>query len=135
VRHPTPGVFPETVLQWEDFLKANAIAQLARFRDQLCTFNDDIQGTASVVVAGVCGALKITGAPFAAQRVVLAGAGASAQGIADLLVLAFEDAGLTRDEARRRIAMVDSLGLVTRDRPHLEDFKATFARSAENSAR
>ena len=101
-------VFPGTILQWEDFLKANAIAQLARFRDQLCTFNDDIQGTASVVVAGLYGALKMTGAPFAAQRVVLAGAGASAHGIADLLVLAFEDAGLTRDNARRRIAMVDS---------------------------
>jgi malic enzyme len=127
-------VFPETILQWEDFLKANAIAQLARFRDQLCTFNDDIQGTASVVVAGLYGALKMTGGAFADQRVVLAGAGASAQGIADLLVLAFEDAGLTGDEARRRITMVDSHGLVTRNRPRLEDFKATFARSAEDLA-
>ena len=124
------GVFPCTVLQWEDFLKGNAIAQLARFRDRLCTFNDDIQGTASVVVAGLYSALRVTGMPFRSQRIVLAGAGASAQGIADLLVLALEDAGLTRDDARRRIAMVDSHGLVTCDRPHLEDFKATFARSA-----
>lgn len=127
-------VFPRTVLQWEDFLKANAIAQLARFRDRLCTFNDDIQGTAAVVVAGVYGALRVTGIPFRSQRIVLAGAGASAQGIADLLVRAFEDAGLTLEEARRRIAMVDSHGLVTRDRPNLEDFKATYARSAGDLA-
>jgi len=126
--------FPNVLLQWEDFARHNARRLLERYRDQLCTFNDDIQGTASVVVAGLYGALKMTGAPFAAQRVVLAGAGASAHGIADLLVLAFEDAGLTRDNARRRIAMVDSHGLVTRNRPHLEDFKATFARSAEDLA-
>jgi malate dehydrogenase (oxaloacetate-decarboxylating) len=127
-------VFPRAVLQWEDFLKANAIGQLARFRDRLCTFNDDIQGTASVVVAGLYSALRVTGQPLAGQQIVLAGAGASAQGIAGLLVLALEDAGLTRDEARRRITMIDSHGLVTRDRPHLEDFKTTYARTPEDLA-
>jgi malic enzyme len=127
-------VFPRAILQWEDFLKANAIAQLARFRDRLCTFNDDIQGTAAVVVAGLYSALRVTGIPFRDQRIVLAGAGASAQGIADLLVLALEDAGLSRNEARRRIAMVDSHGLVTRDRPDLEGFKATYARTGEDLA-
>ena len=80
-------VYPDAVLQWEDFLKANAITQLARFRDRLCTFNDDIQGTAAVAAAGVYAALRITGQEMRDQRIVLAGAGASAQGIAHLFVV------------------------------------------------
>jgi malic enzyme len=121
-------VYPSAVLQWEDFLKANAIAQLARFRDRLCTFNDDIQGTAAVVVAGVFAALRITGQAMRDQRVVLGGAGASAQGIANLLVSALREAGLSAEEARRRICTVDSRGLVTEARAEMEDFKATYAR-------
>jgi malic enzyme len=74
-------VYPNAVLQWEDFLKGDAITQLARFRDRLCTFNDDIQGTLSVVVAGVYAALQITGRPIRDQRIVFGGAGASAQGL------------------------------------------------------
>ena len=96
-------VHPDAVLQWEDFLKANAITQLARFRDRLCTFNDDIQGTAAVVVAGLYAALRVTGQSMRDQRVVLGGAGASAQGIASLFVSALRDAGLSSDEARRRV--------------------------------
>jgi malic enzyme len=121
-------VYPDAVLQWEDFLKANAIAQLKRFRDRLCTFNDDIQGTAAIVVAGIYAALRITRQRIVDQRIVLAGAGASAQGIADLFVSAFRDAGLSESEAKARICTVDSQGLVTQDRPHLEDFKAAYAR-------
>ncbi len=127
-------VFPRAVLQWEDFLKENALFQLARFRDQLCTFNDDIQGTAGVVLAGVYGALRITGQKMRDQRVVFAGAGASAQGISELLVAAFLEDGLSREEAIRRIWTTDSRGLVTRDRPNLERFKATYARPAEEVA-
>jgi malic enzyme len=127
-------VYPNAVLQWEDFLKANAITQLARFRDRLCTFNDDIQGTAAVVTAGVYGALRITGQAMRDQRVVLGGAGASAQGIANLLVSALCDAGLSSEEARRRICTVDSKGLVTTARPEMEDFKATYARTVEEVA-
>jgi malate dehydrogenase (oxaloacetate-decarboxylating) len=126
--------FPEVVLQWEDFLKENALRQLARFRDELCTFNDDVQGTASVVLAGVYGALKLTGGRLRDQRVVFAGAGASTQGIAGLLVAALVEDGLGRDEAVRRIWTTDSRGLVTRCRPHLEDFKAEYARPAEEVA-
>ena len=107
-------VYPDAVLQWEDFLKANALTQLARFRDRLCTFNDDIQGTAAVVVAGVYAALRITGQRMRDQRVVLGGAGASAQGIAELLVSALCADGLSREDARQRICTVDSRGLVTR---------------------
>jgi malic enzyme len=127
-------VYPEAILQWEDFLKANAIAQLARFRDRLCTFNDDIQGTAAVVTAGVYAALRITGQPMRDQRVVLGGAGASAQGIANLLVSALRETGLSYDEARRRICTVDSRGLVTQARTEMEDFKATYARPVEDVA-
>ena len=125
-------VFPDVVLQWEDFLKENAIAQLRRFRDRLCTFNDDIQGTAATVMAGVYAALRVTGGSIREQRVVIAGAGASAQGIADLFVEAFLDAGLTKDQARRRIATVDRSGLVTTARPNLEAFKANYALAPED---
>jgi malate dehydrogenase (oxaloacetate-decarboxylating) len=127
-------IFPRVVLQWEDFLKGNALHQLARFRDQLCTFNDDIQGTAAVVLSGLYGALRITGQRMRDQRVVFAGAGASAQGISDLLVAAFMEDGLSREEAIRRIWTTDSRGLVTGDRPQLESFKATYARPVEEVA-
>jgi malate dehydrogenase (oxaloacetate-decarboxylating) len=127
-------VYPEAVLQWEDFLKENAITQLQRFRDRLCTFNDDIQGTAAVVVAGVYAAMRITRQSIRDQRIVLGGAGASAQGIADLLVSALCDGGLSIAAARRRVWMVDSRGLVTQARPALEAFKATYARPVEEMA-
>ena len=128
-------VYPDAVLQWEDFLKANALTQLARFRDRLCTFNDDIQGTAAVAVAGVYAALRMTGQAMRDQRVVLGGAGASAQGIANLFVSALRDAGLSHEEARRRICTVDSRGLVTQARAEFEDFKADFARPVAEVAR
>jgi malate dehydrogenase (oxaloacetate-decarboxylating) len=127
-------VFPEVVLQWEDFLKENALFQLARFRDKLCTFNDDIQGTAGVVLAGLLSALRLTGSRLRDQRVLFAGAGASAQGIGELLVNAFEEDGLTHEEAVRRIWTTDTRGLVTEDRPKLEGYKATYARPADETA-
>jgi malic enzyme len=121
-------VHPHALLQWEDFLKENAIKQLHRFRDRLCSFNDDIQGTAGVVVAGVFSGLRITGQAIEDQRILFAGAGASAQGISDLLVSAMRETGLSLDGARKRIWTVDSKGLVTTGRPGLEGFKATYAR-------
>ena len=127
-------VYPAAVLQWEDFLKANAITQLARFGDRLCTFNDDIQGTAAVVVAGLYAALRITGQAMRDQRVVLGGAGAAAQGIANLFVAALCDAGLSHEEARRRICTVDSRGLVTEARADMENFKAAYARPVADVA-
>jgi malic enzyme len=124
-------VYPDAVLQWEDLLKNNAIVQLQRFRNRLCTFNDDIQGTAAVVLAGVYAALRVTGKTMRDQRVLLAGAGASAQGIGELIAAAMHEVGLSREQARARIAMVDSKGLVVRDRAKLEDFKAAFARTRD----
>ncbi|MBL8754155.1 MAG: NAD-dependent malic enzyme [Planctomycetes bacterium] len=124
-------VFPGAVLQWEDFLKENAMTQLARFRDSLCSFNDDIQGTAAVTVAGLIASLRITRGALRDQRLLLGGAGASAQGIADLFVAALVDGGMQRTEALRRVAMVDRSGLVLDDRKDLEGFKAKFALPAD----
>jgi malic enzyme len=124
-------LYPNTLLQWEDFLKENAIKQLKRFRNRLLTFNDDIQGTASVTLAGIYSALRITGKPIEEQRILFAGAGASAQGISDLLVSAMGEADLSAEEAAKRIWTVDSKGLVTKDRPGLEGFKATYAREPQ----
>jgi malic enzyme len=121
-------VFPHTLLQWEDFLKANAIFQLKRFRNKLCSFNDDIQGTAGVIVAGLFSALRITKQRMRDQRIVFAGAGASAQGISHLIVSAMVEEGLCQCEAVKQVWTVDSQGLVTKARPKLEDFKATYAR-------
>lgn len=127
-------IFPHTLLQWEDFLKGNAIFQLRRFRDQLCTFNDDIQGTAGVIVAGLFSALRITGQKMRDQRVVFAGAGASAQGISDLIATAMMEEGLSEAQARKQIWTVDSQGLVTKARTNLEEFKATYARDLDEIA-
>ena len=127
-------VFTNVLLQWEDFLKGNAIHQLERFRDELCTFNDDIQGTAGVMMAGLYSALRITGRPMKDQKLLFAGAGASAQGIAGLFVSALLEEGLTLEEANRRVWTCDSRGLVTQAREGLEDFKATYARPVSEVA-
>jgi malic enzyme len=126
-------VYPHVLLQWEDFLKGNAIKQLDRFRHTLPTFNDDIQGTASVVVAGIYGALKLTGKPMREQRLVFAGAGASTHGIAALFVSALVEDGLSAEEARGRVWTCDTKGLVLSDRSGLEDFKALYARDREET--
>jgi malate dehydrogenase (oxaloacetate-decarboxylating) len=121
-------VFPGAVLQWEDFLKENALFQLERFRDRITSFNDDIQGTASVTVAGLLAALRLTGGKLSDQRLLFGGAGASAQGIGQLFVTALVDEGMPLAQARARVLMVDRHGLVLGDRAGLEGFKALFAR-------
>ncbi len=121
-------VFPNVLLQWEDFLKDNAIFQLERFRHELLTFNDDIQGTAAVVVAGIFGALRLTGGKLSDHRLVFAGAGASAHGIAELFVAALVEEGVPVDEARKRIWTCDTKGLAVSDRAGLQGFKREFAR-------
>jgi malic enzyme len=127
-------VYPGTILQWEDFLKENALAQLERFRGALPSFNDDIQGTAAVTLAGLIASLRISGGALADQRVLLGGAGASAQGIAQLFVAALADEGVDEREARKRVWMVDRTGLVVEDRAGLEGFKRAFARTREEVA-
>jgi len=127
-------VFPNVLLQWEDFLKGNAIKQLNRFKDALCTFNDDIQGTGAVVLAGLYSGVRITGQSIRDARVLIAGAGAAAQGIANLIISALQEEGLSLKEARKRIWMVDSKGLVTKTRSALEGFKVTYARDVDEIA-
>jgi malate dehydrogenase (oxaloacetate-decarboxylating)(NADP+) len=120
-------VFPGAVIQFEDFATDNAWRLLARYRDHVCCFNDDIQGTAGVALAGLVAASRITGTPFSAHRVLFLGAGSAANGIANLLVAAFRREGLSEDEARTRCWMVDEYGLVTRDRPGLSEARLRFA--------
>jgi len=120
-------VFPHVLLQWEDFATENAIHLLERYRDRLCTFNDDIQGTAAVTLAALLGACRGAGIPLTEQRVLFLGAGASATGVAGLVVSAMVRQGLDGSEARRRVALVDSKGLVTTGRDNLADHKRPYA--------
>jgi malate dehydrogenase (oxaloacetate-decarboxylating) len=123
-------VFPGAILQWEDFLKENALVQLERFRERITSFNDDVQGTAAVALAGMLASLRLSGGTLAEHRLLLAGSGASAQGIAGLFVAALLDEGLSRADAHARVWMVDRSGLVHRGRAGLEGFKARFACAA-----
>ncbi len=120
-------VFPGALIQFEDFATANALRLLERYRDRVCCFNDDVQGTAAVSLAALLSACRITGLPLAAQRVVFLGAGSAASGIAGLMTAALVEAGLSPDEARGRIALVDRQGLVTRDEPGLSPYMRPYA--------
>ena len=119
--------FPDALLQWEDFKKANAFRLLDRYRDTLPSFNDDIQGTAAVVVAGIHAACRITGTKLTDQRVVLVGAGAAGVGIARHLRHELELAGASPELATTAIALLDTHGLITEARTDIEDFKREFA--------
>jgi malate dehydrogenase (oxaloacetate-decarboxylating) len=120
-------VFPRAVLQWEDLKQHTAMEVLDRYRAEICSFNDDIQGTAAVTVAGILAALPITGEPLARQRAVFLGAGAAGIGITRLLRLAMQEAGVSESALRQAIVMADSSGLVFADRTPLDDDKRPFA--------
>ncbi len=116
-------VHPRAVLQWEDFKQHNAIRLLARYRQWVCSFNDDIQGTSAISTATILGALRAQGRTLADARVVLAGAGAAGTGIARLLRLAMVEDGMTPAQARDSMAVLDSHGLVVEGRPGLDEDK------------
>ncbi|HEX7046511.1 MAG TPA: NAD-dependent malic enzyme [Gammaproteobacteria bacterium] len=119
--------FPRALLQWEDFKKANAFTLLDRYRERILSFNDDIQGTAAVALAGVLAAARATATPFAKQRIVILGAGAAGIGIARQLRDAFAREGMDDISVRRAIAVLDSGGLLVDDREYRDVHKREFA--------
>jgi len=120
------GRFPRALLQWEDFKKVTAFKLLERYQKVLPSFNDDIQGTAAVAVAGMMAGVRVSGIPLKDQRAVILGAGAAGVGIARLIRTALITAGMPKDQARERIAVLDSHGLVVDDAP-LDTHKQEFA--------
>jgi malate dehydrogenase (oxaloacetate-decarboxylating)(NADP+) len=119
--------FPNALIQFEDFLTPNAYTLLEKYRDRVLCFNDDIQGTAAVSLAGVYSSTRISGVPFKDLRVMFLGAGSAATGIADLMTTAFVDEGLTLEEARRRLWFVDVNGLVVKSRADLLPHNLPYA--------
>jgi malate dehydrogenase (oxaloacetate-decarboxylating) len=123
-------LYPNALLHWEDLGASNARYVLNTYRSSICTFNDDIQGTASVVLGAVAGAVKVAHGRLRDQRFVIFGAGTAGCGVADLIVEAMTSDGLSREEAARRFWCVDRNGLLTEDMRDLHDFQKPYARPA-----
>ncbi len=119
--------FPETCLQWEDFANSHARPILERYRDELLTFNDDIQGTAAVALGAILSAIKVTGKTLKDQQIVIFGAGAAAIGVADGLCAAMKEEGLTEQEARSRFWLLNSKGLLHSGRKDLSQEQSVYA--------
>ena len=123
--------YPKTLLQFEDFLTPNAYRLLETYRDRVLCFNDDIQGTAAVALAGVHAALRVTGTAFKDIRIMFLGAGSAATGIGDLIVASLVDAGLDVEEARKRLWFNDRVGLVVKSRDDLMSHNLPYAHDHE----
>ena len=119
--------FPRVLLQFEDFAQQHAYPLLERYRNALCTFNDDIQGTAAVSVAAILAACRVAKVALKDQRIALLGAGSAGCGISEQLILAMVSEGLSEPEARSRFYLVDQHGLLTTDMPGLLPFQRPFA--------
>lgn len=121
---------PHVLLQFEDFAQQHAYPLLERYKDQLCTFNDDIQGTASVAVAAILAATRVTNTPLKEHRIALLGAGSAGCGISEQLVHAMMNQGLSEEEARSRFYLVDRYGLLHDEMTDLLPFQKGFVRSS-----
>jgi malate dehydrogenase (oxaloacetate-decarboxylating) len=123
--------WPHVLLQWEDFAGANAARLLARYRNQLCTFNDDIQGTAAITTATLISAINVTGVPLEQQKIVVFGFGSAGLGITNLLAQFIEDRGLSQEEARARFYAIDQDGLITQSRQNVTPEQLLYARKEQ----
>ncbi|MDB5219558.1 MAG: sfcA [Myxococcaceae bacterium] len=123
--------WPHVLLQWEDFARSNAGRLLERYRDRLCTFNDDVQGTAAVAAGTLLAAIAATGGAMADQRIVIFGAGTAGMGIARLLLRLMVDSGMDEAQARTRFYAVDQAGLLVDDMPGIEAFQRSFTQSRD----
>lgn len=121
------ALYPKCCIQWEDFANINAIPILARYRDTICTFNDDVQGTAGVALAGILAALRISKGKLTEQRFLFLGGGSAATGIAGLIAQAMAMEGMDIASARARTALFDVNGLMVTSRNDLADFQRPFA--------
>ncbi len=121
-------LFPNAMLHWEDFGAGNAHRILDRYRDRICTFNDDIQGTAAVVLAAVLAAVRLTGVPLPRHRVVVYGAGTAGVGVADLIREAMARSGLPEADTYARFYTFNSRGLIVEDSAGMRDFQQPYAR-------
>jgi malate dehydrogenase (oxaloacetate-decarboxylating)(NADP+) len=121
------SLYPKCCIQWEDFANINAVPILARYRNRICTFNDDIQGTAGIALAGIFAALRITKQKITDQRFLFLGGGSAGTGIAELIGQTMAREGMDLAEARRRNALFDSKGLIVTSRNDLADFQKPFA--------
>jgi len=126
-------VFPGVLIQFEDFGNANAFRLLARYRDQICCFDDDIQGTGAVTLAGILASQRITGSPLADQRILFLGAGEAGIGIADAVVAALVDEGMDAAEAREHCWFMDSQGLLVKERGEVAVSKRPYVREAKGT--
>ena len=123
--------WPHVLLQWEDFAGSNAARFLERYHDQLCTFNDDIQGTAAVATATLISAINVTGVPLEQQKIVMVGFGSAGIGITNLLAQFMQDRGVSQQEARKRFYGVDRYGLVTEKTKDLRPEQRVYARAEQ----
>jgi malate dehydrogenase (oxaloacetate-decarboxylating)(NADP+) len=121
------SLYPKSCIQWEDFANINAVPILERYRDRICTFNDDIQGTAGIALAGIFAALRITRQEITDQRFLFLGGGSAATGIAELISQAMALEGMAMQEARQRNALFDISGLFVTSRTDLAKFQEPFA--------